>query len=218
MSEHLNPAPGTPFRSLLDHCLEHGLQFTVDHETQSVRVKLLRQHAIYNTQMRITNDDTVLQIHIGYPVNVRDPKLRPLASEFFSRANFGLILGAFEFDYRDGEVRYHLGHLLADGQLAEETIRHLMTSGLSTADRYFPAFMRVLFAGETPEDAIFLAELDLHTEGLVEAGGGTPALPGPSAPSEPEKPRAARKKKTKPGSRTKPRKDSGPTDSKEPES
>lgn len=223
MSEHHpSPAPGTPYRAILDHCIEHGLHFTADHGAQAVRVKLLRGHAIYNTQMRITNEDTVFQVHIGYPVNVRDPKLRPLACEFFSRANFGLILGSFEFDHRDGEVRYHMAHWIGDGLLEEEAIRHMMVSGLSTADRYFPAFMRVLFAGETPEDAVFLAELDLHSDVAVDAavgGEAPPALPPPPPTGETGKPRAARKKKSKPGNRAKPRKDSSQADrpSKKPE-
>jgi hypothetical protein len=37
---------------------------------------------------------------------------------------------------------------------------------LGTADRYFGPFMRLLFAGENPEDAIFLAELDQHAEAI----------------------------------------------------
>src|SRR3972149_5772185 len=39
------------------------------------------------------------------PINV--PKERqPAVAEFLTRANYGMIIGNFEMDYSDGEVRY----------------------------------------------------------------------------------------------------------------
>ena len=39
------------------------------------------------------------------PVNIQ-PELRPVVAEFLCRANFGLVLGNFEFEYATGGVGY----------------------------------------------------------------------------------------------------------------
>ncbi len=74
----------------------------------------------------------------------------------------------------------------------DEVIAGVFSVGLATADRYFPAIMRVMFAGHTPADAVYLSELDVHAE-AVEPGEEKPA----SAPNPPKpvgkKPRAVRK-------------------------
>jgi hypothetical protein len=99
--------------------------------------------------LRISGDDEIFQIHLNYPVLAKDEKMRAAVTEFFTRVNYGLVLGAFEVDLRDGEARYHVSHLIGDGRLEDEVIRRIIGSALSTADRYFPAYMRVLFGGDT---------------------------------------------------------------------
>jgi hypothetical protein len=95
--------------------------------------------------------------------------------EFITRANYGLVIGNFEMDAKDGEIRYHVSHLMEENILTDETIRRLFGTAMGTADRYFPALMRVLFAGETPEDAVDLAELyrfaDEATTSKKQTGG-----------------------------------------------
>jgi hypothetical protein len=117
-------------------------------------------------------------------------------TEFFTRVNYGLVLGAFEVDLRDGEARYHISHLIGDRRLEDEVIRRIIGSALSTADRYFPAYMRVLFGGDTPEDAVFLAELDLNTQDTENepASAEKPAPPTPKPSVSKRKPRKKRGK------------------------
>jgi len=155
---------GTPFRALLDHCENKGLKFRANQKKKRIKLTLCRRHALYNCNLQITHDDGVFQIHLNYPVLAKDKKMRPAAAEFVARANYGMVIGNFEFDMRDGEVRYHVGHLIVDGHLEEDTIGHLISTALYTADRYFPSFMQLLFGGLTPGDAVFLAELDIHSD------------------------------------------------------
>ncbi len=155
---------GTPFQALIDHCEANELSFAIFREEKRIRLNICRKHALYSCHLRISNDDEIFQIHLNYPVLAKDEKMRPNVTEFFTRVNYGLVLGAFEVDLRDGEARYHISHIIGDGRLEDEVIRRIIGSALSTADRYFPAYMRVLFGGDTPEDAVFLAELDLNTQ------------------------------------------------------
>jgi hypothetical protein len=80
--------------------------------------------------------------------------------------------------------------------LEDEVIRRIIGSALSTADRYFPAYMRVLFGGDTPEDAVFLAELDLNTQD-TESEPASAETPTPRAPkASKRKPRKKRGRST----------------------
>jgi len=205
-SESSTPEFGTPFQGLIDHCEAHRLSYFSNREEKSIRLTLCRGHASYKCCFRISHDDQIFQVDMIYPVLVRDEKMRPAAFEFFTRANCDLILGGFQLDCRDGEVSYHVGHVIADGTLDDETISYIVSAALSTSDTYFPAFMRLLFAGETPEDAIFLAELDRHSEEVPDQPAAAPAategLPG--APRDNKaikpagKPRNRRAKQDKP--------------------
>ncbi len=186
---------GTPFQTLIDHCQANELSFAIFREEKRIRLNICRKHALYTCHLRVSNDDEIFQIHLNYPVLAKDEKMHASVMEFITRANYGLILGGFEADLRDGEVRYHISHLITDECLKDEVIHRIIGSALSTADRYFPAYMRVLFGGETPEDAVFLAELDLNTQDVdsESSSAENPASPPPKASKR--KPRKKRSKR-----------------------
>ncbi len=66
---------------------------------------------------------------------------------------------------------------------------------MGTADRYFSALMKTLVGGETPADAIYLAELDCHAEVVDQENADIPSAPPPAAPKAPPKPKARRPRK-----------------------
>jgi hypothetical protein len=79
-------------------------------------------------------------------------------------------------DMEDGEVRFHLTHVISELGLTSEMIeKHFMTAYFTT-DRYFPAFMQHIHAGYTPEDAVFHAELDYNAERVEETPKTAPKL------------------------------------------
>ena len=155
--EH-NPIYGDPFDALISHFEANGIRYSCNRDERRAWFTMNSGSALQKCSFRFDKTGDVLQIFIQYPVMVKD-KFRPLAMEFLTRANYGLVLGNFEMDCKDGEVRYHVSHLMKDGKLEHEVIQSLFGTAMGTADRYFPALMRVLFAGETPAEAIDLAEL-----------------------------------------------------------
>jgi hypothetical protein len=86
----------------------------------------------------------------------------------------------------DGEVRFHLTHVIGELGLTSEMIeKHFMTAYF-TMDRYFPAFMQHLHAGYTPEDAVFHAEIDYNAERVEETPKPAPKpAPKPKAKDKP---------------------------------
>ena len=88
-----------------------------------------------------------------FPVKAPENKLAEVA-EFLTRANYGMIIGNFELDYADGEIRYKTSVDVEDVDLVEPLIRHMIYANVLTMDKYFPGLMRVLYAGIDPVDAI----------------------------------------------------------------
>ena len=53
----------------------------------------------------VVAEENAIQCFAACPINAK-PEDYANVVEFITRANYGLKLGKFEFDYRDGEVRY----------------------------------------------------------------------------------------------------------------
>jgi hypothetical protein len=96
------------------------------------------------------------------PVKVPDDKLQAMA-ELLTRANYGLVIGNFEMDFRDGEVRYKTSIDFEGDQLSTALVRQLLYANVLTMDRYLPAIMRVIHADVSPAEAIAKVEEEERT-------------------------------------------------------
>ena len=185
------PDFGGPFFSICNHFEERLKVFTIDREEKSLRFQLFGDHANMDVAIRVSEDDHMAQFFITLPFRVSNEKMRPLAAEYLARAQYGLVVGCFETDMRDGEVRYHITHLMEDHTIGDKMIGRLFQTGMSTFDRYIPGLMQVIYGGNNPEDAIYLAELDKHVERVSDD-------PAPSAtPKKKKSPPRAKKRSRK---------------------
>jgi hypothetical protein len=185
MQESSTPSDyGQPFESLVQHFESSGLKFLADPDSKSVQLFITGDYAIYNCQIQLTHDDDLIEARIHYPVAARDPGIRPLVAEALARANHGMSIGRFDIDMDSGDINFQLGQVIRSQGLDDEVIGGVLSAGLATADRYFPAVMRVMFAGHTPADAVYLSELDVHTAAIDKE------LPKPNPAPSPPKPAA----------------------------
>lgn len=83
---------------------------------------------------------------------------RGAVSEFITRANYGLIIGNFELDYSDGEIRYKSSVDVEGGELTDLMVKNLCYANVLTVDRYFPGLMAVMYGGKDPEGAVHEVE------------------------------------------------------------
>lgn len=93
------------------------------------------------------------------PVEAPEDKL-PAMMELLTRANHGMILGNFELDLADGEVRFKVS---IDVEKASDPLPlvdpHLSVC-IMTMDQYLPAILAVISGEASPEEALALAEED----------------------------------------------------------
>lgn len=95
------------------------------------------------------------------PVQVPENRLVAMA-EFLSRANYGLIIGNFELDFNDGELRYKTSLDVEGLQLdyppeqpwAISLFKQIVYANVLTMDRYLPGILRIIASDTTPAEVI----------------------------------------------------------------
>jgi hypothetical protein len=87
------------------------------------------------------------------PINIPQEK-RDAVAEYLSRANYGLMIGNFEIDFNDGEVRYKTSLDVEDSVLTQALIHNLVYANVFMMDRYTPGIMEVVYGNVFPLDAI----------------------------------------------------------------
>ena len=87
------------------------------------------------------------------PINTPEGR-RAAMAEFITRANYGMMIGNFEMDFSDGEVRYKTSVDVEDTELNAALMKPLIYANVSTMDRYFPGISSVAHAATEPSIAI----------------------------------------------------------------
>ena len=87
------------------------------------------------------------------PINVPEER-RSTVAEFLTRANYGLMIGNFEMDYRDGEVRYKTSLDVENAEINLALIGNLVNVNLLMMDRYLPGILMCIYGNESAEAAI----------------------------------------------------------------
>ena len=87
------------------------------------------------------------------PVSVPENK-RAAMAEFLTRANYGLIIGNFEMDFEDGEIRYKTSIDVEGVQLTTELIKPLAYANVTMMDQYLPGIMSIIYSEVSPAEMI----------------------------------------------------------------
>lgn len=93
------------------------------------------------------------------PVKAPEEK-RPALAEYLTRANYGMLIGNFEMDWSDGEVRYKSSISIADEDLSAALIEPLVYANVFTMDRYLSGIMAVIYGDMSPAEAVAQIEAD----------------------------------------------------------
>ncbi len=83
---------------------------------------------------------------------------RQAVAEFVTRANFGMVIGNFELDFDDGEIRYKTSIDVEGVSLAPALIKNLVYANVLMMDRYLPAITQVIEGTASPRAAVASVE------------------------------------------------------------
>ena len=103
-----------------------------------------------------------LIMHFMIPLKA-DEEERTKVAEYILRANYGLKVGGFDFDFDDGEISYRISLFCGLDEFnppTYEQIEFAVVIGLMMIDKYANNLVKVMFGLVEPADAIADAEKD----------------------------------------------------------
>jgi hypothetical protein len=82
---------------------------------------------------------------IFYPVSPENApeELRAAVAEYLTRVHFGLVVGSFEMDWGDGEVRFKSSLDLRGERLTPALLEGVVQANLAAINRYLPNLLAV---------------------------------------------------------------------------
>jgi hypothetical protein len=79
---------------------------------------------------------------------------RQAVAEFLTLANYGLMIGNFELDFNDGEIRYKTSIDIVGDNLSFALIKNLVYTNVTMMDEYLPGILFVIDGDVSPKEAI----------------------------------------------------------------
>ena len=107
----------------------------------------------WNCYAKAREDEEQFVFYSICPIKVPKTKRRILG-EFIARANYGMMIGNFELDFTDGEIRYKTSIDVEGDRLSFALLKRLVYANVTMMDQYLPGIKLVLERGMSPEEAI----------------------------------------------------------------
>ena len=118
-----------------------------------LRSRFSSDHGAWGVLFEATDTPPRVAIFAVYPIEVA-PEHRPAMAELLTRLNYGMYVGNFEMDFRDGEVRYRVCNELADAPLTKAWFDRLLHVSTTMTDKHYRAIAAVAAGQLSPEQAI----------------------------------------------------------------
>ena len=125
--------------------------------------------AVYSIDTRFRHVDVFfnaykdkLVLHMILPLSAEESE-RAKVAEFLLRANYGLKVGGFDFDFNDGEISYRTSIYCGTDEFVAPTYEQIdfaLVIGMIMVEKYGNALIKVMFGVLEPEDAIESVEGD----------------------------------------------------------
>ncbi|MBR5288141.1 MAG: YbjN domain-containing protein [Clostridia bacterium] len=105
----------------------------------------------------IPNNNNAIATYAVCPQNA-DESERAAVMEYITRANYGLRVGNFEMDLRDGEVRYKTYLQMQSDVPPLKTVDRYIALSYLMLEKYGNGLLSVMFGVTSPEEAVKAAE------------------------------------------------------------
>lgn len=117
------------------------------------------KHGTWRCYARIRDKAGQFVFYSFAPLEVPQERY-PQVLEFITRANFGMFIGNFEFNFASGTLQYRTSIDVENEEehLTHGLLRHLVYQNVLIMDKYLPALTAVVDEGLPPEEAIRRAE------------------------------------------------------------
>ncbi len=122
-------------------------------ELPMVRSRYAGRNGNYDCWFQARDAEQQMMFYCRTTINAPEEK-RAALSEFMTRANYGMVIGNFELDLNDGEIRYKVSVDVEGIELDNLFLKNISYTGVVTMDRYFTGIAKVLFSDIDPAVAV----------------------------------------------------------------
>ncbi len=156
-----NPGKTTIFSEIVNFFTEDSWYFVEIPEHTTLRLAFQGKNGKWNCYAQAKELEQQFVFYSIFPIQVPENK-RLIISEFIARANYGMIIGNFELDFNDGEIRYKTSTNLEGNRdrLNFALIRSLVYTNGKIMDEYLPGMMSIISSDISPESVINQIELN----------------------------------------------------------
>ena len=141
------------FEVLLEFFDEDGWVFKEIEHRRVLALGIEGNNGRFDCYMIAREEQKQLSVYSVFPVKVPEYKRYNVAA-FITMINYGIIIGNFEMNFYDGEIRYKTSLDVEGTQLSSTLVKHLVYSNVTTMDKYLPGIMSVIFGNLSPEEVI----------------------------------------------------------------
>jgi hypothetical protein len=141
------------FVELINFFKQNEWSFSQIENQPILQVSFQGANGKWNCYARAREKQQQVVFYSIFPVNAPENK-RLVVAEFITRANSGTIIGNFELDFTDGEIRYKTSIDIEGDRLSFALIKNLVYANVSMMDEYLPGIMSVIYGDVEPQQAI----------------------------------------------------------------
>jgi len=141
------------FEAIINFFTEDDWAYTKIQGEPTLRLAFQGQNGKWTCYAKAREQQQQFVFYSNCPLKVPETKNLAIA-EFIARANFGMIIGNFELDFTDGEIRYKTSIDVEGANLTFTQIKRLVYANVMMMDQYLPGIMSVIDSDVEPKDAI----------------------------------------------------------------
>jgi hypothetical protein len=161
---HQAGGKGAPiFDAVAEGLTRFGLRFSQVAGEPRFMLAISGDNAHYVCHLRVDEERCFVLFYTLCPLVVPEDA-RTRMAEFVARANYGLPIGNFEIDVRDGEVRFKTSIDVEDARVTEALLRPVVYANTHTMDRYMPGIVDVLYRGGDPAAVVEAIDLSVDDD------------------------------------------------------
>jgi hypothetical protein len=141
------------FQEIVNFFTQDDWPFTKIQGELALRLGFEGENGKWNCYAKAREEQEQFVFYSICPINAPESK-RMAVAEFIARANYGMIIGNFELDFADGEIRYKTSLDVEGDRLTSALVKRLVYANVMMMDEYLPGIKSVIEGELSPVDAI----------------------------------------------------------------
>ena len=134
------------FQVLVQFLNEEKFKFELEEDSKIATLFISGSSGTWMGLAKVDEDNEQMVFYSIIPSRVA-PEIRPIVMEYITRANYNLIMGNFEMDLEDGEIRFKTSIDFSGEKLTKRLVKNIIFYNLIAMDRFLDGLMQVMFNG-----------------------------------------------------------------------